>query len=103
MNDFLKMDIFFSVTTAIVIVLGVFGVVAFYYIIRILKYITQMARIASEEAGEIRNDIADIRAEVREKGVHIKHIIQFFTSALNAPVQQSRKTRSKTKTNSKKT
>lgn len=91
MNDFFKMDIFFVVTTCVVILWGLFGIVAFYYVIRILIYIKRLARHVAEEADEIRDDIAEIRAEVREEGARLKHVFQFFTGALQHPVKRSRK------------
>lgn len=91
MNDFFKMDIFFVVTTFVVALWGIIGLVALYYIIRILKYIEQLSRMAVEEVDEIRDDIAEVRSQVREEGVRMKHILQFFTGAMAQPPKRSRK------------
>lgn len=91
MNDFLKMDIFFVVTTFVVAFWGIIGIVALYYIIRILKNINRLSQIAVEEADELRDDIADIRSHIRDEGIRFKSVMDFFSSMLVRPPKRSRK------------
>lgn len=91
MNDFLKMDIFFVVTTFVVAFWGIIGIVALYYFIRILKNIHRLSQIAVEEATEFREDIADIRSHIKEEGIRFQSVIQFFTNMLVKPPKRSRK------------
>lgn len=91
MNDFLKMDIFFFMTTLVVTFLGIFGVVALYYVIRILKNIEHLSNIAIEEANEIRDDIAEVRTKVREEGIRFQGVMDFFGSMLARPPKRSRR------------
>ncbi|HXK37586.1 MAG TPA: hypothetical protein VJ579_00770 [Candidatus Paceibacterota bacterium] len=91
MNDFLKMDIFFVVTTFVVLLWGIIGAVVLYYVIRVLKYIEQLSRTVAEGADELRGDLDEVRAQVREEGVRFKHVIQFFSGALSQPPKRSRK------------
>lgn len=91
MNDFLKMDIFFFMTTLVVTFLGIFGVVALYYVIRILKNIEHLSNIAIEEANEIRDDIAEVRAKVRDEGLRFRGVLDFFSGMLTRPPKRSRR------------
>jgi len=80
MDDFLKMDIVFLVTTAAVFLGGVLCAVAFVYIIKILKSIDHVAHNVSEESDEVRGDFLVLRKRIREEGVKLKHFSEFFTS-----------------------
>lgn len=91
MNEFLKMDIFFIVTTFVVVVWGIIGAIVLYYVIRVLRYIERLSRTVAEEADELRGDIDEVRAQVREEGVRLKHIVQFFSGALTQPPKRSRR------------
>jgi hypothetical protein len=91
MNDFIKMDIFFVVTTIVVVLWGIIGAVVMYYVIRVLKYIERLSRTVAEEADELRGDLDEVRAQVREEGIRFKHVIQFFSGALAQPPKRSRK------------
>ncbi len=78
MTDFLKMDIFFAVTTAAVFFAGVMGMVALFYVIRILRSIDHVAKNASDESDAIRVDIGALREKMREEGVRVSHLLDFF-------------------------
>ena len=78
MNEFFKMDIFFSVTTMVVFFFGVMGMVALFYMIRILRHINRVARNISEESDALRNDVAVIRTKVHEEGMRVTHLMDFF-------------------------
>ena len=69
MDPFLKMDIFFVVTTvAVVLLTGIFTLIAI-QVVRILKHVERIAALVEEEAEEIRGDIAAVRAKVKEEGM----------------------------------
>ncbi len=95
MNDFLKMDIFFVVTTFVVSFCGILGIVALYFVIRILNNIKKLSEIAIEEANEIRDDIAGVRSKIKEEGIRIKTILEFFSNMLVRTPKRSRKNNSK--------
>ncbi len=91
MNEFLKMDIFFAITTFVVAFWGIIGIIALYYIIRILKNIDRLSQLAVEEADELRDDIADIRSHIRDEGIRFKSVVDFFSHVLVNPTKRSRK------------
>lgn len=78
MEDFLKMDIFFAVTTVVVLGGGVLGLIALIYIIKILKSVDHIAENVSEESDSVRGDVAILREKIRNEGVKIKHFMDFF-------------------------
>ena len=78
MHEFLKMDIFFVVTTVIVSLLGVFSLVVLYYIIKILKNIDHVSQNLSEESDHIKVDINILRTKIRDEGMRIQHLLDFF-------------------------
>lgn len=79
MSEFLKMDIFFAVATAAVVILGAFAAVALYYVIRILRNVEHLTTLVSLEGERIREDIAELRASVRREGFKWLRITRFFS------------------------
>ena len=65
MTEFLKMDIFFFVTTLVVIVLGILLVLILWSLYRTMKRIEHISQQADEETTLIRADIAQMRSDVR--------------------------------------
>jgi hypothetical protein len=80
MDDFLKMDVFFVVTTAVVLCVGTFVLVALFYMIRILRSVDHVAHNLSEESDRVREDLVVLRRKIAEEGMKIKHLSDFFQS-----------------------
>lgn len=76
MSDFLKMDVFFVVSTVAVVIVAVFVAIALYYVIRILRTTDRISSDIADEAHLIRADIQDVRAGVRAEGFKWKHVSQ---------------------------
>lgn len=91
MNEFLKMDIFFVVTTFVVLFVGAFAIVALYYIVRILRNVDHLSQNISEESDNVRGDITILRQRIRDEGMKVKHFADFFSSF--AARNTARKTR----------
>lgn len=90
MDDFLKMDIFFVVTTVSVAILTVLLAVVLIRVLRILKNIEDISVMVEEEGQKLREDIAQVRTRVREEGLRVKHLFDF----LGAPKPPRKKKRS---------
>ena len=93
MTDFLKMDVFFAVTTSVVVLGGVFMLVALFYVIRILRSADYVVRNIRDESDDIRGDMQILRKKVRDEGVKIKHFMDFFGNihARNASPRKKKK------------
>lgn len=77
MNEFLKMDVFFLITT--VAVLLVTGLVCFvlYRILRILRNVEHVSQIVSDESDLVRNDLSEMRAVIKREGFKLTHLAAF--------------------------
>jgi hypothetical protein len=63
---FFKMDIFFIVTTTVVVLFGIFGAVILYYIVKIVQSIHSIMLTVQKEADVIAKDFEEVRKEVKE-------------------------------------
>ena len=82
------MDIFFFVTTIVVIAIGVLSAYILWRIGRVLKYVEHISEQASLESDIIRQDIAQLRGDFREGKGKIKSLLSFFTKAGKWPPKE---------------
>ena len=78
MNELIHADIFFFITTIVVIVLGILVAVILFYVARAFKEIKEIVVIGRREAELLSGDIADARKRVREGAINIRSIITFL-------------------------
>jgi hypothetical protein len=78
MNDFLKMDLFFVVTTAVVFLAGLFLLVALFYIVRILQSADHVMKNVRDESDSVRGDLDVLRGKIRDEGMRLKHFGELF-------------------------
>lgn len=91
MEDFLKMDIFFAATTAVVLLLGICFMIALVYSIRILRNIDHVAQNISQESDNVKGDLELLRKKIREEGMKVSHFLHFFTGMLGRRHRRSKK------------
>jgi len=63
---FLKMDIFFLVTTTVVALVGVLLIAILVYVMRIVRDISEISSMVKHEARELAKDISAVTKEVKE-------------------------------------
>jgi hypothetical protein len=80
MDDFLKMDVFFVVSTVAVLVVTALLAFVLVRVLRILGRVEQISEVVSEEAQLVRKDVADLRENVRTEGFKLKHLANFASS-----------------------
>lgn len=80
MNDFLKMDIFFIVTTLVVVMLGIAVTLILFRVWRILGHVEEISRDISEESALLRNDVAEMRVRIKSEGFKFSHLASLFSS-----------------------
>jgi hypothetical protein len=80
MDDFLKMDLFFLVTTSVVFLVGLFSLVVLFYVVRILRSADHVMKNVSEESDNVRGDIAILRGKIRDEGMRLRHFGDLFDS-----------------------
>lgn len=66
MEEVLKADVFFFVTTIAVAIFTVFGTIVGIYIVRILREVEYMARVARKEVEIVASDIGDISESLKK-------------------------------------
>lgn len=87
MQDFFKMDVFFVVTTVLVILVGALVLTVLFYVVRILKSVDHIMENVSEESNDIRGDIHLLRLKIKEEGWKIKHMSDFVSSFLSRNIR----------------
>lgn len=65
MDSILKSDIFFFITGAVVIAIGIGAVIAFFYVINILRDVKEVSKTVKNETREIAQDISTMRTSVK--------------------------------------
>lgn len=83
MNEFLKMDIFFFVTTVVVIIVGIFSVYVLWRFQRVLKNIEHISEQIARESDTIREDLADMRNDIRRGKGRLRSLFSFFGKLFN--------------------
>lgn len=85
MDQFLKMDIFFAVTTVAVLVLSTLAGLVLYRLLRILEKVDEVSGIVQEEGERIRADIAEVRAGVKREALKAGHALGLLGSLVKPP------------------
>jgi len=103
MESLIHADIFFFITTIIVIVLGILSAIILFYITTILADIREISRIARSESVDIAEDIKHIRKEVNDELQSGSSIIFSLIKVIRNLFRHRRTTnRSNTKKNNEK-
>ena len=63
MQTLIHADIFFFITSIVVILIGIGGIIAIIFIILILKNLYRLSETVRDEAGHIAEDIEELRAK----------------------------------------
>lgn len=80
MEDILKMDIFFVVTTIGVVVVSVCVVLVLLAFHKLLRTLDRIAGEVEEEAQALRADLAEARTAIKREGVKAKSLLGAFTT-----------------------
>ena len=78
MNDFLKMDVFFFITTVALVLLTSFGAVVLWRLSNILKHIEHVSEQIALETDGIRSDLDGMPTDIREGKGRLKSLFGFF-------------------------
>ncbi len=78
MDEFLKLDIFFFVTTIAVVIITALLAILIIYLVKISKDVKYITKKAREEADLISEDLSDLRDDIKAKGFKPKYLLSFF-------------------------
>jgi len=77
MESILKSDIFFFITSVVVVAIGIGTVASFFYIVSILRDVKGISRTVNQETKEMVEDISQLRTKVKSESA-IVGISAFF-------------------------
>lgn len=78
MESLIKSEVFFFITSIAVVILTILLGMAVVYIIRILRNVDDISKKAKDEADLIKEDVADLRQNIRDEGIKVKSFVSFF-------------------------
>jgi hypothetical protein len=79
METLIHADIFFFVTTVVLIVFSIGVIIALIYVIKILHNVFHVSVKVKEESDEILSDIKTLRGNVKSHGFSVKYIKAFIS------------------------
>ena len=82
MDTLIHADIFFFITTIVLIVISIGLVVIIIYVIKILHDVSGLVSNAREEGEEIVKDIKQLRLKVKDQGLKFNFLRTFVGSIL---------------------
>ncbi|MDB5244588.1 MAG: hypothetical protein JWN18_458 [Parcubacteria group bacterium] len=85
MTDFLKMDVFFVVTTIAVVVVAALMSYLLWRVSRILEHIEHISEQVALEADAIRDDLALVRADIRRGKGKLQSFVELFGKIYKRP------------------
>ncbi len=91
MNDLSLVHIFFVLTGIAVIIITVMLAIGLVYFIMFLKTIKEVARTAQRATELVSEDIADLRENIRDKGVSLGAIADFAKNISKKRVYNKKK------------
>ena len=78
MENFIKADIFFFITSIAVAISTIGVMVVAVYVVRILRDMKHISKKVSEEGDKIIEDVEYLRETAKTEGMKIKNVADFF-------------------------
>lgn len=91
MNNLIKSDVFFFITSIAVVVIGILLTVLIVYLIKVSRDIKYISQKAKTEADNIIQDVSQLRTNLKEQGGIIKNLAGIFTRFYKPKKTKSRK------------
>lgn len=92
MDAFVKMDIFFLITTVAVIVIAIFVSVLLFYVLRTARDVSEVVHIVRKESERFARGTSSARARIKSKG---ESILQSFIAFVQAIAPSKKRDRNK--------
>src|SRR3989338_9962565 len=97
MQEIMKADIFFFITTIAVILLTVLVIVALYYVIRIVRNVRDITERMDEGSKALGEDLKELRTQVKSNGFTLRLFSALFRRAGEWISQSSPRKRTRAK------
>ncbi len=97
MSTLIHADIFFFVTTIVVVLVGTALTVALIYLSKVLSDVREITKQVKEETILFRGDIAGLRDDVKREGFRLERLMLFFKTLMKRVKPSSKRSVSKTR------
>lgn len=77
MDSLLKSDLFFFVTTCVVILIGILISVVLIYLVRILSDVKKLSKKVRQEGENIVEDIEGLRENIKKNTIKLSDVLSF--------------------------
>ncbi|HUC01744.1 MAG TPA: hypothetical protein VMA75_02465 [Candidatus Paceibacterota bacterium] len=91
MDTLIHADIFFFVTTIVVVIVGIALTIALIYLAKVLSDIKDITRQVKEETVLFRNDIKDLRGDIKKEGFRMERFMIFIKNLFKKTSARSKK------------
>jgi hypothetical protein len=91
MDTLIHADVFFFVTTVVVIVVGIAFTIALVYLTKVLSDVKEITGQVKEEALLVREDIKGLRSDVKQEGFRAERFLMFFRNLFKKTNTRSKK------------
>ena len=78
MDDLLKQDIFFFVSSVGMVVLVILFAILLVYLIIVFRTVKRISEKVKAEVDEAANDIQNLRTNLKEQGHKLKYVFDYF-------------------------
>lgn len=97
MDTLIRADIFFFITSVVVVILGILFAIVLAYAVYILREVKEIVRIVRRESELLSEDIADLREKVVTEGFRWSFIFGFMRKLWGTRSTIKRKSRGENK------
>ena len=91
MATLIHADIFFFVTTIVVVIVGIALTVALIYFAKVLSDVKDITKQVKEETVLFRQDIGELRSDVKREGFRIERFMMFVKNLFKKEKPRSKK------------
>jgi hypothetical protein len=91
MDTLIHADIFFFVTTIVVVIVGIALTVTLIYLAKVLSDVREITKQAKEEILLFREDIKDLRGDIKHEGFRAERFFMFVKNLFKKANVRSKK------------
>ena len=91
MTTLIHADIFFFVTTIVVVIVGIALTIALIYLAKVLSDVKDITKEVKEETILFREDIGELRGDIKKEGFRIERLLMFVKNLFKKTKPRSKK------------
>jgi len=91
MDTLIHADVFFFVTTVMIVIVGIAFTIALIYLATVLSDIKEISKQVKEETILFREDIGNLRSDIRQEGFRVERFLMFFRNLFKKNKPRSKK------------